>query len=438
MKKVLFAVLAALMIAMNGFVDASASTGLDRIVAVVGNEIILASDVNEQELMLHLQYPDTRNDAQLRKRILENMINQKIILTKAKIDTVKVDEKSVDDQAAARYRSLRAGFPSVSAMETRFGLPVNRLKQHIREDIRDQQMIEAFRRKHFREVNVSYDETMAFYRQEKDKLPESSETVSVSQIIKMPLVSEAARQAALEKITAVQRQLEAGVGFADLARTYSDDPGSREMGGDLGFTRKGELVPNFEKAAATLKPGQISGIVETRFGYHIIQLIDKDGDRLHTRHILALFDRSKTDIPATIALLKSIREEVLSGKATFAAMAEKYSDDAASAANGGHITAASGSPDLDFATIRPDLQKIIAGLKNSGAISQPEKIEPEKGSSFYALFMLNARQPAHVLTPEHDFARIEELAMNHKSQELFNAWIEKLKKEVVVKVMSDV
>jgi peptidyl-prolyl cis-trans isomerase SurA len=438
MKKVLFAVIAALMIAMNGFADAAASTGLDRIVAIVGNEIILASDVNEQELMLRLQYPDARNDSQLRKRILDNMINQKILLAKARIDTVKVDEKSVDDKASARYNSLRVGFPSVSAMESRFGMPVNRLKQRIRDDIRDQQMIDEFRRKHFREVNVSYDETMAFYNQEKAKLSEVPETVSVSQIIKMPVVSEAARQASLDKIKSVQQQLEAGGDFATLAREYSDDPGSREKGGDLGFTRKGELVPSFENTAYALKPGQISGIVESRFGYHIIQLIEKNGDRIHTRHILALFDRSKTDIPATITLLKSIREDILSGKATFAEMAEKYSDDPTSATNGGLITSGSESPDIEVPSLRPDLQKIIAGLKNKGDISQPEKIDPEKGAPFYALFMLNSREPAHALTPEHDFARIEELAMNRKSQELFNAWIEKLKKEVMVQVMSDI
>lgn len=437
MKKVLFAVLALLMIAMNGYADASASTSLDRIAAIVGNEIILDSDIREQELMLRLQYPDAKNDPQLRKKILDNMITQKIILTKAKIDTVKVDEKSVEEQAAARYNSLRAGFQSVQAMESRFGLPVNRLKQNIRDDIRNQQMIDAFRRKHFREVNVSYDETMAFYQQERGKLPEAPETVSVSQLIKMPLVADAARVQALDKIKAVQQQLAAGGNFADLARAYSDDPGSRQKGGDLGFTRKGELVPSFEQAASELKPGQISGIVESRFGYHIIQLIGKDGDRIHTRHILAMFDRSKTDAPATIALLKSIREEVISGKTTFAAMAEKYSDDPATAVNGGLISSG-GRSGLEVEGLRPELKKIITGLKNKGEISQPEKIQPENSAPFYALFMLNSREPAHALTLERDFARIEELAMNRKSQEQFNAWIESLKKEVMVQVMSDI
>ena len=438
MKKVLFLLLSALMIAMNGFAASPAATSLDRIVAVVGREIILDSDINEQELMLRLQYPDAKSDPQLRKKILDNLINQKILLTKAKIDTVKVDEKSVDDQAAARYSSLRAGFPTVSAMETRFGQPVNRLKQRIRDDIKEQQMIDAFRRKNFRDATVSYAETTSFYNQEKDKLPELPETVSVSQIVKMPVITEAEKQSALDKIKAVQQKIASGSNFAALAKEFSDDPGSRENGGDLGFTRKGELVPPYEKTAYSLKPGQISGIVESRFGYHIIQLIDKDGDRIHSRHILAVFDRSKTDVPATVALLKSIREDILSGKTTFAAMAEKYSDDSASAASGGVISSGSGDKNIETGTLRPDLQKIIGGLKNSGEISQPEKIEPDKSAAFYALFMLNSREPAHRLTLEHDFTRIEELARNRKSQERFNAWIESLKKQVMVQVMSDI
>ena len=438
MKKVLFAVLAALMIAVNGFAAEPAATSLDRIVAVVGREIILDSDINEQELMLRLQFPDAKNDPQLRKKILDNLINQKILLTKAKIDTVKVDEKSVDDQAAARFTSLRAGFPTVSAMEARFGQPVNRLKQRIREDIKDQQMVDAFRRKNFREATVSYEETLAFYNQEKEKLSEAPETVSVSQIIKMPVITDAEKQAALDKIKTIQQKLAAGGDFAALAREYSDDPGSREKGGELGYTSKGELVPSYEKTAYALKPGQISGIVESRFGYHIIQLIDKDGDRIHSRHILAMFDRSKTDIPATLGLLKSIRADILSGKSTFAAMAEKYSDDPASAANGGVIMSASDSPNIEIATLRADLQKIIGSLKNKGEISQPEKITPDKSAPFYALFMLNSREPAHRLTLERDFTRIEELARNRKSQELFNAWIENLKKQVLVQVMSDI
>jgi len=426
------------MIAMSGSAVASASSDTGRIVAIVGHEIILDSDISEQELMLRLQYPDVKNDPQLRRRIFDNMVNQKIILTKAKIDSVSVDEKSVEEQAAARYNALRASFSSVQAMESRFGLPVNRLKQHIRDDISDQQRIDAFRRKNFRDVTVSYDETMAFYQKEKGKLPEVPEEVSVSQLIKLPEVSATEKQAVLNRIRVVQNKLREGGDFAGLARDYSDDPGSRERGGDLGFVKRGDLVPSFENAAYALKAGQISDVVESRFGYHIIQMINRDGDRIHVRHILAMFDRTKADIPETIALLKSIRDDIFAGKSTFAAMVEKYSDEPSAAKDGGRIKSASGSTNLELASLRPELQNIINGLKNKGDISQPEKIVSSKGEPFFALFMLDSREPAHAMTPVRDYTKIEDIALNQKSQELFKAWIESLKKEVMVQVMSDI
>ncbi|HHE08039.1 MAG TPA: peptidylprolyl isomerase [Chlorobaculum parvum] len=439
MKKTVLALLAVLMFSVAGLSEAIASSVPDKIVAIVGREIILNSQIKEQELMYRLQYRDAKKDPDLRQKILTNMIDQKILLTKARIDSIKVDETRIDQMATAKYNALRAKFPSVSAMEERFSLPVNRLKQDIREDIMSRQMVAVLRRKQFHDVSVTYDEVMAFYRAEKDKLPEAPEMVSVSQIIRYPEIAESEKQRGLRKIEAIRQQLQNGADFATLARETSDDPGSRELGGDLGFVRKGELVPSFEKAAYALKPGQISGIVESRFGYHLIQLIDKEDQSIHVRHILAAFDRSKVDLPKTISLLESIRAKILSGKATFTQMAEQYSEDPSAKTNGGQIiSSATGEPFVEFDSLRPDLQKIVGGLKHAGDISHPKKIEPERGPFFYALFRLDARQPAHRLSPERDFTKIEEMAANQKRQEAFEAWIEKLKKEVVVRIMSDI
>lgn len=438
MKKVFRSVIASGLFILTGFAAAFATRVPDRILAVVGNEIILSSQVEEQALMYRLQNPGVQ-DAGLRKKIMENMIDQKVILAKARIDSVSVDEKSIDDLAAARYNTLRAGFPSVSALESRFSLPVNRLKKDIRDEIRNQLMIEAFRRKHFHDVTVSHDETMDFYNREKSSLPEVPETVSFSQIVKLPDVSERARQVALAKIRLAREELLKGADFATTARKYSDDPGSRELGGDLGFVYKGELVASFETAAYALKPGQLSDIVESRFGYHLIQLIDKEEYGIHARHILAMFDRNQIDTQKTLHELQDIRTLVVSGKATFAQMAEKYSDDPKAAKSGGLARSSStGEADIELAALKPELQNVIAGLKNVGDISQPEMIQPENGDMVFLLLRLNSRTPSHAMTPEHDMVKLEELATNRKREELFNAWIESLKKEVVVQVMSDI
>ncbi|HWR00258.1 MAG TPA: peptidylprolyl isomerase [Chlorobaculum sp.] len=439
MKKVFLAFLSAAALVTSSFSGSYAASSPDGIVAIVGKEIILRSDVDEQEIMYRMQFPEAKREPQLKKRLVENMIDQKILLTKAKIDSVTVDEKAIDEMAAAKYSSLRAGFPSVSDMELRFSRPVNRLKQDIRDDIRNQQMVDALKKKHFRDVTVTYEDVKDFYSREKDRLPQAPEQVSVSQIIKYPEFAAAARQDALDKINSVRDKLKGGADFASLAREYSDDPGSRSLGGDLGFVQKGELVSSFESAAFALKPGQVSDVVESRFGFHLIQLLEKENNSIHVRHILAIFDRSKTDEPKTISLLRSIRADILSGKSTFAAMAEKYSDDQVSARQGGVVKASStGSKFIDLASLRPEMQKIIEQINKVGDISQPEKIQPPKSDPFFAMFQLNSRDSAHRLTLEQDFARIEEFATDNKRQQLFNAWIESLKKEVLVQVMSDI
>ncbi|NTU59223.1 MAG: peptidylprolyl isomerase [Chlorobiaceae bacterium] len=437
MKKIFFALFSAATIVTSCF-NGSYAQSPDGIVAVVGREIILKSDVDEQELMFKMQYPEAKRDPQVRKRLVENMIDQKILLTKAKIDSVSVDEKAIDEMATAKYNTLRAGFPSVGDMELRFSRPLNRLKQDIREDIRNQQMVESIRRKRFRDVTVTNEEVMDFYARQKDLLQPVPEEVSVSQLIKYPDFSLSARNEALEKINAVQAKLKAGADFASLAREYSDDPGSNSLGGDLGFVQKGELVSSFEAAAYALKPGQVSDVVESRFGYHLIQLLEKEGTSIHVRHILAIFDRSRTDESKTVELLRSLRADVLAGKTTFAAIAEKYSDDPVSSKMGGAIKAASGSQFIELSSLRPELQKIIGQIHTIGGISQPEKIVPAKSEPFFALFQLNAREAAHRMTPERDYTRIEELATDSKRQEMFKAWIDSLKKEVMVQVMSDI
>lgn len=424
------------MMTISAHCVATAADVPDRIVAIVGNELILKSEIDERELMARTQFPEARTDSQLRKRLLENLVDQKILLTKAKIDSLKVDENAIDAMASDRFAAIRGGFPSVNDMESRFGKPISRIKQDIRDDLREQQLVDNLRRKHLKDVTVSYDETLSYYRKEKARLPEIPERVSVSQIIKYPVISESAKAEAYGKIKDIQARLKAGEDFAKLAGSFSEDPGSRNLGGDLGFLQKGELVPSFEAAAYALKPGQISAPVETRFGYHLIQLLEKEGNGIHVRHILALFDRNRQDLAKTIELLNGIRNDILAGKTTFAAMAEKYSDDPMSAKLGGRIKPTGTGDELfDVSVLKPELQKIIFGLKNAGEISLPERITPVKGDPFIAVFQLSSRVAAHRMSPEQDFARLEELAGDEKRKGLFEAWVAQLKKEVLVQVM---
>jgi peptidyl-prolyl cis-trans isomerase SurA len=406
----------------------------DRVVAVVGSEVIFKSEIEARELMARLQYPEMTKDKELSRSILDGLIDQKIILAKAKIDSVTIDENALLPLASGRFRELSAKFPSKAAMESRLGKSSAGILEGIRQELRNQQLVDTLRRKKTSGVIVSYDEVMAFYTANKNQIPQIPEEVSVSQILKYPTVSEESRKQSLATIERIRAEILNGADFAALAIQYSEDPGSAKAGGDLGFVPKGQLIPSFEKAAFALEEGKVSNIVETRYGFHLIQLLSKEQNSIHVRHILIAFDRKTADYSGTIQQLGAVRSDVLSGKEAFADMAKKYSEDSASALLGGEIVFA-GSPKATFSptALRPQLQQIIASLKGSGDISEPQKIDPPQGESFCAIFRLNERIPAHALNPEKDYAYLEELALDNKNQQIFNQWVQQLRKEVYVR-----
>ncbi|MEI7787478.1 MAG: peptidylprolyl isomerase [Chlorobiaceae bacterium] len=418
--------------------SSAAAVVADRVVAVVGKEAILKSDIDSRELMARVQNPELAQVKGLSRTILDGLIDQKIILAKAKIDSVKIDFNAVEAAANDRFKQLNTRFSSRKEMESRFGKSSASIREEIHQELLNQELIDTLRRKKSAGVTVTYAETMAFYKENKDRLSNIPDAVAVGQIIKYPSVTPESRAQSLALIQQIQGELRGGADFAELARKYSQDPGSARAGGDLGYVQKGELIKSFEDAANLLKDGQVSDVVETRYGFHLIQMLNKDVNSIHVRHILIGFDRSKTDVPGVIMQLNAIRSGIISGKATFADMATKYSDDQMSAKMGGSITT-SGSANLIFspATLRPQLQTIISSLKNIGEISTPQKINPPQGDPFYAIFILNNRVPAHRLDAEKEYALLADMALEDKNRRLFTEWVQMLRKEVYVR-LSDI
>lgn len=408
----------------------------DRTVAVVGNEVIFKSELDSRELMTRAQYPDLKVDGDLRGRILDGLIEQKVVLAKARLDSVAIDERAIESMADDRFRQLQRRFSSREEMERQFGKNLAAIRTDLALELRNQQLVETLRRKKFAGATITHAEVMAFYRQNRADLPMIPEEVSVSQILKFPIVSAASRSAARERIEGVLQELRSGGDFALLARKYSGDPGSAPLGGELGLVQRGELVKPFEDAAWALKKGEISDIVETRYGFHLIQRLGKAPGAIRLRHILIPFNQADRDGAATIALLDSIRAEVLAGKATFAEMARRHSDDPASAGIGGSILASGSGKALFSPTgLRPQLQQVVASLSREGEISRPEKIEPPQGEAFYGLFRLDRRVAAHKPDPASDYVLLEELALEQKKQQLFERWVEELRREVYIRRM---
>lgn len=435
MKKGLFRIFALTAFVMAaGFAKAGAVTA-DRIVAVVGNEMILQSEVDEQAMMTRLQHPEAKNDPFLRSGILEMLVNRKIVLTKARLDSIQVNEADIEKKVEERMMFLRSRFRSIEEMEAAFSKSYVVIEKEIKDDIRDQQMISILRREKFAGVSVTFDEVEDFYKANRDRLPEVSEAVMISQIVIYPKVTEGAKAKAFAEIQDIQQQLKQGADFAQVARERSQDPGSARLGGDLGYSRRGAFVKNFEEVAFGLKEGEISDIVESRFGYHIIQLLDKEKDAVHTRHILIAFDRSTLDAPAAQAMLEAIRRDIVSGKATFADMARKHSDDPVSARSDGIVkNTETGETMIAVTALRDKLKEVVMPLKKAGDLSNVVRIDPDTGLPFYALFQLNKKVPAHRLDLKSDYAKLERLTTDEKKDRLFKEWINELQKEVYVRV----
>ncbi|MBM3162721.1 MAG: peptidylprolyl isomerase [Chlorobi bacterium] len=434
MKKVITAVYTLFLLCIPALSCSTSAQTVDRIVAVVGNEVILQSELEERVAMTRLQFPELKADRNLSEKVLNSLIDQKVILSKAKIDSTGVDETALDALVAERMKVLASRFSSRQEMESRFAKSLLVIRKELREELKNQQLVETLRRKKMSGLTVSHEEAMAFYQANKDRLPVIPDAVSVSQILKYPDITADSRSRARVMIEKVQAELQGGADFGELAKKYSQDPGSASLGGDLGYVQKGELVQSFEDTAYALKEGKISGIVETRYGFHIIQLLNKEVNSLHVRHILIGFDRTKSDVDGTLALLRSIRADVLSGKVSFADMARKHSDDPVSSRVGGSVLSASSSKNVfPVATLRSPLKEVVGKLRRNGEVSEPVKIDPPQGGSVYAIFQLNERIAAHRLDPVKDSALLEELALDNKRQRVYEEWMRQLRKEVTVR-----
>ncbi len=400
---------------------------VEGIAAIVGKEIILKSEIDQfvQNYLIQNRLnipPGSEQYNTLRKKMLEGMIEQKVLLAKAEADTVTVDDQMLDQRVDERLKYMIEQVGSQDKLEEIFGSPISQIRKDTRKLIKEQLLVEQVRAAKFRDVKVSRREVEEFYKMFKDSLPSRPATVDISHILKTVKPSEEAQIKAYRKAEVILEKLKKGEDFQKLAKLYSEDPASAKRGGDLGFTQRGDLVPEYETVAFNLKDGEISDIVQTKFGFHIIQLIERRGERIHTRHILIRVQPTEEDEKRVVRELKEIRQKILDG-ADFGEMALKYSDDQNVKKDKGHL----GTFEVDKLQI-PAFRSVVAKLK-PGEISEPFKTEYG-----YHIVRLNAREPARILTLENDWEQIEQMALNFKMQKEYQKWLQELKQHIYIKI----
>ena len=403
---------------------------LDRIVAIVGDHIILQSEVLQYSFSMAAQMgldlqKDPAKAEQLRQQTLENLIMQKVMLEKARQDSVEVSDKQVDAFLEQQIEQMIQQIGSKEKLEQYFGMTLREIRREFRKDVEERLLVEALQERKAREIQITRREVEEFYETYRDSLPELKASVKIRHILRPIEASTSAEEVARRKIKEIKRRMENGESFEELARQCSQDPGSAARGGDLGMLERGDLVREFEEVAFALQPGEISDIVKTRFGFHIIKLEEKVGEKIHPKHILIRLDSSEEDERYTLQKIKLIKAKIESGELTFEEAAEKFSKDEQTASKGGDL----GWFEIDQFQI-PAFKEAIEGLK-VGEIS-----EPIKTRFGYHIIRLDARRPARKLNIKDDWEQIENWALGIKRQRELQQWMAELKKEFYIEVKS--
>jgi len=403
----------------------SAQTLVDRIVAIVDKEIITESELNERVTFLAVQNRIDPNQVGLRLQVLDGLVSEKLVLAQALIDSVDVTEdeitRALDQQIANFVRQVG----SEQRVEQMYGKSISRIKREYRNDIKNQLLVQKTRQQREATISVTHREVEDFFVSFKDSLPQVPEEFELSHIYIVPKPDTAVEARTRRVMQSILDSIHAGGDFADFAKRYSTDPGSAASGGDLGWEKRGVFVREFEETVFGLKEGDISNIVKTQFGFHIIQLIGRRGESVHARHILMKIDKGPASDSAAVDTLQVLRQRVLKGE-SFAELASKYSEDEDTKTIGGDLGT------LTADQLQPDFAGQIKEMK-AGEISDPLRTVVGSSYGFHIIWMRKRTAP-HAINLQDDFKRIEQLALYMKRNKQNAEWIDELKKSFYVDI----
>lgn len=400
---------------------------IDKVIAVVDNEVILQSELQFQVQLLASQKKISPTTPGLQQQVLKAMIDDKLVYAQANIDSVFVTDEEVDSRLDYQINMFTQQYGSREKVEQAYGMTIDKIRRDLRDDIRKSLMTQKLQEKNFGMVEASRREVEEFYNKYKDSIGVIPEKVKIGHIYRNPKSSSELKHKYYELASSLLDSIKAGSDFAELAKKYSQDPGSAEQGGDLGFVKKGVFYPEFESAAFALSTGQLSGVVETPVGYHIIQLLEKRGEAVHARHILIKIKNDEQADLKTIEFLTDLRDSLVRYGASFSDMAKKYSEDNESKVFGGELGT------FYYNQIDKSLYDIVAKMKE-GEISFPRRIEYGADNYGYHIVKVLKKIPQHAADIEQDFTELKKLADDYKKQNLYEKWIEELRNKIFYEV----
>ena len=408
---------------------------VDEVAWVVGDEAILKSDV--EEYRQRLRYEGTELEGDPYCVIPEQLALQKLYLDQAKIDSIYADEKSVHSQVEMRINYMIGQIGSKEKLEEYFGQKISDLREDLIEMVSNQQIIQQMQKKIVGNVKITPAEVAKFYKSvPSDSIPTIPTQVEVQIITVEPVVSSESKDAVKERLRELQERIESGESeFSTMAILYSEDTESAKQGGELGYMGKAQLVPEFANVAFSLNdPKRVSKIVESEFGFHIIQLIDKQGDKVNCRHILMKPKVTLTEKNAAKSRIDSIELALKNKELTFEQAVPLYSVDKNTKNSLGLMTnQKNGSSKFEMQDLPPEVARAVYDLKE-GEMSKVFSMIDSKGKEVYAIAKVKSLTKAHKATVETDYMLIKAAYQGKKNQEILEEWIRKKQKEIYVKI----
>ncbi|MBN1337985.1 MAG: peptidylprolyl isomerase [Bacteroidales bacterium] len=410
---------------------------IDQVMAVVGSEIILQSEIELQYFQYRMQQGITGSESSVKCNILENMLYQKLLLNQAGIDSVEVSDVQVESELDRRLRYFIGQFGSQEKFEEFYEKSVIEFKEEFRDQVREQIMVETVQGKITENIKITPSEVREFYKTiPDDSIPFINSEIEIAQIVKMPKVSSDEKNRVMEKLNELRARILKGESFATLAILYSEDPGSARNGGELGLHGRGELYPEFEAVAFRLQKEEVSDIVETKAGYHILQLIERRGEFVNIRHILLRPKVSPFDLAKAKVELDSIAGMIDQGKYTFEEAVTEFSDDPGKVNKGLILNPVTGNTLFEADHLDPKVFFVVDKLE-VGEISIPVQFETEEGTGAYRLLYLSKRTDPHKANLKDDYSRIQEWALDEKEARAVQKWIREKASNTFVRIADE-
>ena len=401
----------------------SHAQSIDKIQAIIGSEILLISDIENQYNQILSQGVIETED--MRCQIIDELLLQNFLIHHAKIDsTIEIVSDDIDAEINNRISYFENQLGSLEKVEAYFNRSIESMEDELRIIVKDQFYTQKKQSKIISDVKITPNEVKDFYRTlNSEEIPIVPTKLQMSQIVIEPELSEDKKNSIKEKLNGFRKRIYNGEDFKVLATLYSDDVVSANNGGELGFMQRGDLVPEFERAAFKLKKDEISEVVESKFGYHIIQMIERRGEQINVRHILIKPKFSSLSLQNARENINSIKSDLDSSLISFKDALQKYSDDESKNNGGLIINPKNGTTFFTFEELDPSIRYLVEKM-NIGDVSDPSLSKSQDGTqAAYRLVKLNNKIEEHKANIVDDFDLLKEYALSNKKQSVLEKWV---------------